>query len=79
MAKLVLGVQPPPPGTVPLRYVEADYQEPKMDLVSAPPYYQEPSSEWYEPIDEFVNMGEQPYVTYPPETNSMMLVGTDAF
>ena len=75
MAKPVLGVQPPPPGTVPLRYVEADYQEPKMDLVSTPPYYQEPSPEWYEPGEDFVDTCEQAYVTYPPETNSMMLVG----
>ncbi len=75
MAKPVLGVQPPPPGIVPLRYVDAEYQEPTMELVSAPPYYQEPISEWYEPREEFVNMNEQPYVTYPSKTNSMMLVG----
>ena len=75
-AKPVLGAQPPPPGTVPVRYVEADYQEPTLDLVSVPPYYQEPAQEWFEqPRDKIVDMSGPPYVSYPPETNSMMRLG----
>ena len=75
IARPVLGAQPPPPETVPLRYVDAEHQEPTMELVNAPPYYQEPVSEWYEPQEEFVDMSGKPYVTYPSETNSMMLLG----
>ena len=76
MAKPVLGAQPPPPGTMPVRYVEADHQEPSLELVSTPPYYQESSFENYEPHEEFVDANKHPYyVTYPQETNSMMLVG----
>ena len=76
MAKPVLGAQPPPPGTMPVRYVEANHQEPSMELVSTPPYYQESSFENYEPHEEFVEANKHPYyVTYPQETNSMMLVG----
>ena len=45
-----------------------------MELVSAPPYYQEPISEWYEPNEEFVGMGGQPSISYMFETNSMMLL-----
>ena len=56
MAKLVLGVQPPPPRIVPVRYVDVEYQEPSMELVSAPPYYQESIFEWYEPIEEFIDI-----------------------
>ena len=63
MAKPVLGVQPPAPRTVPVRYVDTKYQEPTMELVSAPPYYQEPVFEWYEPREEFVDMSGQPNVS----------------
>ena len=76
MARLVLGAQPPTPKTVPIRYVEVDHQEPSMELVSAPLYFQESSFENYEPHEEFVDANQHPYyVTYPQETNSMMLVG----
>ena len=34
-AKPVLGAQPPRPGTVPVRYVDAEYQEPSKELVQA--------------------------------------------
>ena len=47
-----------------------------MDLVYAPPYYQDPTQEWYEkPGEEFVDMSGQPSMPYQSETNSMMLVG----
>ena len=47
-----------------------------MELVSAPPYYQKISFENYKPHEEFVDANKHScYVTYPPETNSMMLVG----
>ena len=66
MARPVLGAQPPPPRIVPVRYVEANHQEPSMELVSAPPYYQESSFENYEPHEEFVDANKHPYyVTYP--------------
>ena len=76
MARLVLGAQPPAPGTMPVRYVDANYQESSRELVSAPPYYQESSFENYDHHEEFVDTHQHPYyVTYPQETNSMMLVG----
>ena len=75
-ARRVLGAQPPTPGTIPVRYVEANHQEPLMELVSTPPYYQESYFENYEPHEEFVDANKHPYyVTYSQETNSMMLVG----
>ena len=61
MAKLVLAAQPPPLGTVSLRHVGADYQESKMELVSATPYYQEPNYECIESQEDFVDMSSQPY------------------
>ena len=76
MARPILGAQPPAPGTMPVRYVDANYQEPSRELVSAPPYYQESSFENYDHHEEFVDTHQHPYyVTYPQETNSMMLVG----
>ena len=38
MARPILGAQPPAPRTMPVRYVDANYQEPSRELVSAPPY-----------------------------------------
>ena len=74
MAKPILGAQPPPPGILPIRYVDVEYQEPSIKLVSAPPYYQKPISKWYEPQDEIVDLSGQSNVSYISETNSMMLV-----
>ena len=68
MAKPILGAQPPPPKTMPIRYVEADHQEHSMELVSAPLYYQESSFECYEPHEEFVDAKKYSYyVTYLQE------------
>ena len=61
---------------MPIRYVEANHQDPSMKLVGAPTHYQESSFENYEPHEEFVDANKHPYyVTYLQEKYSMMLVG----
>ena len=60
---------------MPIRYGDVDCQEPKMELVSANLYYQEPDCEWIESQENFVDMIGQPYGNFPTKTNSMMSVG----
>ena len=38
-ARLVLGNQPPPPGTTPLRFSEAGEFEPSLEMVISQPYF----------------------------------------
>ena len=74
VAKPVLGSQPPPPGTVPIRYVETETQEPSMELALSQPYYQERDYEWQEPQVEFIDV-RNTQQDFNEESNSMMLVG----
>ena len=74
VAKPVLGTQPPPPGTVPVRYVETETQEPSMELALSEPYYQGPEYDWQEPQAEFIDVSNT-HQDFNEESNSMMLVG----
>ena len=73
-ARPVLGVQPPAPGTIPIRYTDTEYQETRRELVTLNPYYEEPNLEWQGALNERFDvsgLSEGGYV----ETNSMMLLG----
>ena len=59
-AKPILGTQPPPPGTVPVRDVEAENEEPEKELVSTSNYYQEGDYEWREFREEIVDIYGHP-------------------
>ncbi len=75
-AKPVLGTQPPPPGTVPARYVDVECHEPSKELVQTNTYYQEYDYDWRELPHEFADRKEPSHdCSHQVETNSMMLVG----
>lgn len=52
-ARLVLGAQPPAPGTVGLRYADPKETQPGLELVSAQPYYIEKKYQVLEQTTEY--------------------------
>ena len=73
-ARPVLGAQPPAPGTVPVRYVESEFQETGRKFVANNSYYVEHEPEWVPMTNEFPSMNNHSEGAYV-DTNAIMLVG----
>ena len=72
VARPVLGTQPPPPGTVAVRYADTEYPETGAEMVLVEPYVQDPAIDWL--IDQTQGSGyyqEEERM----ESNQVMLVG----
>ena len=59
-ARPVLGNQPPPPGTTPLRFSEAGEFEPNLEMVVSQPYFREE-----EP--PLIDLGSEPMGIHPDQ------------
>ena len=59
---------------MPIRYVDREYLDPLIEPISVQPYYPNLAHEYYE-HDRECNNSNEPYVTYPPKPDSLMLVG----
>ena len=76
-ARPVLGNQPVPPGTTGLRYMSAEVPSTGLELVCAPPYFQEPECSHQEQFE----YGQEPQLVELPthgegEPGSLMLLQT---
>ena len=75
MARPVLGSQPPPPGTMPVRLADTEYSETNMELMPMQPYADESAYEWYDPHLEGANLSGYQHEDSQFEASSVMLVG----
>lgn len=77
-ARLVLGAQPPAPGTMPFRYVDYENPESRLEFVQSQPYYTE---EEYPPVEPLIDITQESYVDPKiyvrdmGETSPMLLLG----
>ena len=75
MARPVLGSQPPPPGTMPVRLADTEYPETNMELMPMQPYADESAYEWYDPHLDGANLSGYQHEDSQFEASSVMLVG----